>query len=157
MLWRHHNVTFSSLVCISFNEISLKWLSFLISRRTAILCLCNSTFTKLQILLHLLHKFAKLWIILYHFIVDNGSITTSKFWKKKVGTYQIKNHSHWIFITNMPEYPSVLINFGKKNVLVTQALTTLKINIGRGHTYFNHKLTSVSLSPKFGDSVSNCW
>ena len=62
MLWRHHNVTFSSLVCISFNEISLKWLSFLISRRTAILCLCNSTFTKLQILLHLLHKFAKLWI-----------------------------------------------------------------------------------------------
>ena len=43
MLWRHHNVTFSSLVWISFNEISLKWLSFLISRRTAILCLCNSS------------------------------------------------------------------------------------------------------------------
>ena len=43
MLWRHHNVTFSSLVWISFYEISLKRLSFLISWRTAILCLCNSS------------------------------------------------------------------------------------------------------------------
>ena len=45
--------TFSSLVCISFNEISLKWLSFLISWRTAILCLCNSSEIKLKFWCHL--------------------------------------------------------------------------------------------------------